>query len=168
MLNSFKDKLLSTQLNSKLSISEELDFIREEIKRLVKEKFSSSFKIYIFDSGSCNGCELELQLLFSPLYNLSEYGIRLVYDPSKADALIITGLMTENIYAELMEIIKEFKVLPQIILLGDCPLSKSVFQESSTVRGEVVKIFPKAFPIGGCPPEPLTILDGFLKFLEKM
>jgi len=168
MLNSFKDKLLYTQLNSQLSISKELETIRGEIKRLVKEKFSSPFKVYIFDSGSCNGCELELQLLFSPLYNLSEYGINLVYDLSKADALIITGLMSENIYVELTKLTQELKVLPKIILLGDCPLNKAVFQESSTIRGEVIKIYPKAFPIGGCPPEPLNILDGFLKFLEKM
>ena len=168
MLNSFRDKLLSTQVTPKLSISEELDAIREEIKCLVKEKFSSSFKVYIFDSGSCNGCELELQLLFSPLYNLSEYGIRLVYDLSKADALIITGLMTENIYVELKELTREVKVSPKIILLGDCPLNKAVFQESSSVKGEILESFPKAFPIEGCPPEPLTILDGFLKFLKKI
>jgi len=168
MLNSFKDKLLSTQLNSKLSISEELDFIREEIKRLVKEKFSSSFKIYIFDSGSCNGCELELQLLFSPLYNLSEYGIRLVYDPSKADALIITGLMTENMYAELNALSKQFKMPKDVILVGDCPLQATAFQDSFALKGEVVKLFPDAFEIKGCPPEPLLLLDGLYRFLEKL
>jgi len=164
MLNLSKDSFPTT----KVTLSETALFIRKLIKDLVKERFSSSFKIYILDSGSCNGCELELQLLFSPLYDLSSYGVSVVYDITKADALLVTGLMTENMYAELNALSKQFKMPQEVILVGDCPLQATAFQESFALKGEVTKLFPNAFEIKGCPPEPLLLLDGLYRFLEKL
>jgi len=164
MLNLSKDSFPTATV----TLSETALFIRELIKDLVKERFSSSFKIYILDSGSCNGCELELQLLFSPLYDLSSYGITVVYDIAKADALLVTGLMTENMYAELKDLSKELKIPQEVILVGDCPLGTTAFQDSFALKGEVIKLFPNAFEIKGCPPEPLLLLDGLYRFLEKL
>jgi len=166
MLNLFKGKF--PLANTKEDISEYAFAILGLIKNLVKEKFSSSFKLYIFDSGSCNGCELELQLLFSPLYNLSSCGITVVYDISQADALLITGLMTKNMYVELDILSKEFKIPKEVILIGDCPLSATAFQDSFALKGKVVTLFPNAFHIGGCPPEPLILLDGLYEILKKL
>jgi len=111
---------------------------------------------------------LELQLLFSPLYDLSSYGITVVYDIAKADALLVTGLMTENMYAELKDLSKELKIPQEVILVGDCPLGTTAFQDSFALKGEVIKLFPNAFEIKGCPPEPLLLLDGLYRFLEKL
>ena len=168
MLNLFKEKLSLTQLNSQIAISDEASAILKLIKRLVERKCSSSLKLYVVDSGSCNGCELELQLLFSPLYDLSSHGVTVVYDITKADALLITGLMTENMYSELNYLSREFQLPHEVILVGDCPIGTTLFQDTFALKGEVLKLFPRAFHIGGCPPTPLVLLDGFHKFLEKI
>jgi Ni,Fe-hydrogenase III small subunit len=168
MFNLFKDKFRPRKFNNKLLISEQDEAVRSLIKDLIKEKFSSSFKLYILDSGSCNGCELELQLLFSPLYDLSSYGIEVVYDVSKADVLLITGLMTENMYVELEIIYERLREPKEVILIGDCPVSTSVFPDTFALKDKVSNLFPKAFHIGGCPPTPLGLLEGLSIYLGKL
>ena len=167
MFNLFKEEFPPSKAKDKLAISEEAFAIRALIKDLVREKFSSSLKLYVFDSGSCNGCELELQLLFSPLYNLSSYGVEVSYDASEADILLITGLMTENMYAPLELVSEKLKEPKTIITIGDCTVSTSVFPNSFALKEKVENLFPKAFHIGACPPEPLVLLQGLHEYLKK-
>ena len=168
MFNLFKDEFPFAKSKTKLAISKDAFAIREQVKDLVKEKFNSSFKLYIFDSGSCNGCELELQLLFSPLYNLSAYGIEVIYDAEKADVLLITGLMTENMYVELLSVSKQLKKPKEIIMIGDCPVYATAFRDTFALKDKVNNLFPNAFYIGGCPPEPLVLLEGLHEYLKKL
>lgn len=168
MFNLFKDEFTALKSHDRVSISEATVVTRDAIKDLVEEKFSSSLKLYIFDSGSCNGCELELQLLFSPLYDLSSYGIEVSYNISEADVLLITGLMTENMYVELELIYEKLKKPKEIIMIGDCPVYTTAFRDTFALKDKVNKLFPKAFHIGGCPPEPLVLLDGFHEYLKKL
>jgi Ni,Fe-hydrogenase III small subunit len=167
MFNLFKDEFPLGKRNDKELISEASFAVRALIKDLVREKFASSLKLYIFDSGSCNGCELELQLLFSPLYDLSSYGIEVVYDILAADALLITGLMTENMYAEFERVYAQLKEPKEIITIGDCPAYSTVFKDTFALKSKVNELFPKAFHIAGCPPEPLVLLQGLHEYLKK-
>ena len=166
MLTLFKDEFKLAKEISKPSISEEALIVCDLIKDLLREKFSSSFKLYIFDSGSCNGCELELQLLFSPLYDLSSYGIEVTYDVSEADVLLITGLMTENMYGSLEVLYKELKEPKKIITIGDCPVYGNAFQKTFVEKDKVDNLFSNTFSIGGCPPEPLVLLQGLHEYLK--
>ena len=168
MFNFFKDEFRLNKLNKKSLISQKALTVCTLIKSLVKEKFSSNLKIYIFDSGSCNGCELELQLLFSPLYDLSSYGIDVTYDASNADILLITGLMTENMYVYLKVIYGELKEPKEIIMIGDCPVYTTAFRDTFALKDKVNNLFPRAFYIGGCPPEPLVLLEGLHEYLKKL
>jgi hypothetical protein len=43
------------------------------------------------DAGSCNGCELEINALNNPYYNLEGLGIKFVASPRHADLLLVTG-----------------------------------------------------------------------------
>ena len=167
MFNLFKDKFSLSKDNTKPIISDEAFAIRFLLKALIQEKFSSSLKLYIFDSGSCNGCELELQILFSPLYDLASYGLNVVYDISEADVLLITGLMTENMYVELEDIYTKLKEPKEIIMIGDCPLQTVAFRDTFALKDKVSNLFPKAFHVPACPPEPLVILEGFYEYLKR-
>ena len=168
MFNLFKDTFPLAHEKNKPVISEASFAIRKFIKKLVTEKFSSSLKIYIFDAGSCNGCELELQLLFSPLYDLSSYGVKVSYDASEADILLITGLMTENMYAKFELVYAQLKEPKNLILIGDCPVYATAFQDTFALKGKTNTLFSKAFHIGGCPPEPLVLLEGLHNCLNKI
>ena len=47
-------------------------------------------------AGSCNGCELEIQALNNPYYNLEGVGIKFVASPRRADLLLVTGPVSVN------------------------------------------------------------------------
>jgi len=158
-----------------LDISDEQIFKDGELRRLdrllkeqIEAKFSSKLNLFIVDSGSCSGCELELQTLFTPLYNISKNGIEVVYNIKEADILVITGLMTENMYGEVVKLYEALKEPKYVILLGDCPLLRGVFQDNFSLKRPVDIPFNAFHPIMGCPPEPKIILTELLKYLKKL
>ena len=158
-----------------LEVSDEKDFKDGELKRLdrllkeqIETKFSSKLNLFIVDSGSCSGCELELQALFTPLYNIAKNGIEVVYDIKEADILVITGLMTENMYGEIVKLYDELKEPKYVILLGDCPLLRGAFQDNFSLKRPVEIPFNSFHTITGCPPEPKIILTELLKYLKKL
>ncbi len=165
MFGLFREHFIIRESTNKFKLSPELSTLLSLIESLVKEKFSSSLKLYIFDSGSCNGCELELQLLFSPVYDLSSCGVEVTYNISKADILIVVGLITENLYVEFMDLIKELREPKKVILLGDCPINRAVFLKSYALRDKVV--LENTFQIPSCPPEPKVILEALYESLKR-
>src|SRR6516225_7915594 len=48
------------------------------------------------DAGSCNACELEIQALANPYYNIEGLGIRFVASPRHADMLLVTGPVSKH------------------------------------------------------------------------
>lgn len=158
-----------------LDVSDEKSFKDGELRRLdrllkkeIELKFSSKLNIFIVDSGSCSGCEMEFQTLFSPLYNISKNGIKVVHDIKKADILLITGLMTENMYGEVARLYEELSEPKNVILLGDCPLMRSSFQDNFALKRPIEIPFKSFHPIVGCPPEPKIILTELLRYLKKV
>ncbi|CAA6802728.1 MAG: Formate hydrogenlyase subunit 7 [uncultured Sulfurovum sp.] len=167
MFNFFKDEFVLANISEQELISEEVLHLKALIKDLICEKFSSSLTLCILDSGSCNGCELELQMLFSPLYDLASCGIQVGYDSSKADMVLLTGLLTENMSAELEDVYKTLREPKWMIMLGDCPISFSPFHKTFALKEREKNHFERAFHIGGCPPSPLVLLQGLHEFLKK-
>ena len=73
--------------------------LRVTIGRLqaaVLERFHGSLAIRHVDAGSCNGCELEINQLNCPYYNLEGLGIKFVASPRHADMLLVTGPVSRN------------------------------------------------------------------------
>ena len=168
MFKLFKTKSFNTDLHKKPFKDGELKRLDRELKEQIKEKFSSSLKLYILDTGSCNGCELEIQALFNPLYDISKIGIEVTYDIAKADILFITGLLTENMYLEAEQIYKKLKEPKRVITVGDCPLFHAPFRETFALRGHVNLYFESEINIVGCPPEPRALLRVLLKYLKGL
>ncbi|CAA6820146.1 MAG: Formate hydrogenlyase subunit 7 [uncultured Sulfurovum sp.] len=168
MFSFFKDEFPLAKSNDKLSISSDAVHIRALIKDLIDEKFSAPLKVYILDSGSCNGCELELQVLFSPIYDLPTFGVEVSYESEEADVLLVTGLITENMYGELQSVYKKLKEPKRIILIGDCPISAAPFKNTFALKDDMENFFSTAFKIPACPPEPLVLLEGLHEFLKRV
>ena len=55
--------------------------------RRILDVLGRALCIRAIDAGSCNGCELEIQALNNPLYNIEGLGIRFVASPRHADLL---------------------------------------------------------------------------------
>ncbi len=167
MYKLFQDKVPFVLSNEKRFKDKELRRLDRLIKKQIKEKFASELNLYIVDSASCSACELELQTLFNPLYNISKSGVKVVYEIEKADILIITGLISENMYKELLELYQHLKTPKRVIFLGDCPLFKAPFQDTFALRRPLEFHFSSAYTISGCPPEPKKILNELLHYLKE-
>src|SRR5215216_72858 len=62
----------------------------------VLARFRGALAIRHVDAGSCNGCELEINALNNPYYNLEGLGIRFVASPRHADMLLVTGPVSRH------------------------------------------------------------------------
>jgi Ni,Fe-hydrogenase III small subunit len=110
------------------------------------------------DAGSCNGCELEIQALNNPIYNLEGLGIRFVASPRHADLLLVTGPVSRHMEVALRRTYEATPDPKLVVALGDCGCTGGIFGESYASRGRV--------SVPGCPPSPTRILQGILTALS--
>jgi Ni,Fe-hydrogenase III small subunit len=115
------------------------------------------------DAGSCNGCELEIQALHNPYYNLEGAGIQFVASPRHADLLLVTGPVSVNMEEALRRTYDAMPGPKLVIAVGDCGACGGIFGASYASRGGVANILPVNNTVTGCPPTPTAILRGILQ-----
>lgn len=115
------------------------------------------------DAGSCNGCELEIQALDNPYYNLEGQGIRFVASPRHADLLLVTGPVSVNMEEALRRTYDAVPEPKMVVAVGDCGACGGIFGRSYASRGAVANVIPVDYTIPGCPPDPIAILRGILQ-----
>ena len=119
------------------------------------------------DAGSCNGCELEINALGNPYYNLEGLGIKFVASRRHADMLLVTGPVSRNMETALK---RTYDATPEpklVVAVGDCGCDGGLFGESYASCGRVANVIPVDEVIPGCPPPPLAILRGILKAVRR-
>jgi len=120
------------------------------------------------DAGSCNGCELEISGLTSPVYDSERFGVHFVASPRHADLLLVTGPVTRNMEVPLR---KTYEATPDpklVVAVGDCARTCGVFRGSYAIAGSVDQVVPVDVFVAGCPPEPADILRGILAALDRL
>lgn len=133
-----------------------------------KKIFGRSLKLREVCAGSCGGCDAEIQAMGNVVFDLSRFGIQFVASPRHADGLMITGPVTKNMELALK---KTYEAVPHpkiVIAVGACAISGGPFAGGSEVRNGVDSVIPVDLYIPGCPPHPLTILDGLLRILDRL
>ena len=114
------------------------------------------------DAGSCNGCELEIQALANPYYNLEGLGIRFVASPRHADVLLVTGPVSKHMAIALK---RTYDATPEpklVVAVGDCGCTGGIFGQSYATLSGVASVIPVDVAIPGCPPPPRALLQGIL------
>jgi len=114
------------------------------------------------DTGSCNGCELEINALGNPYYNLEGLGIKFVASPRHADLLLVTGPVSRNMETALK---RTYDATPEpklVVAVGDCGCNGGLFGESYASSGKISNVIPVDVAVPGCPPTPTAILQGIL------
>jgi len=114
------------------------------------------------DAGSCNGCELEINSLNNPYYNLEGLGIKFVASPRHADLLLVTGPVSRHMETALK---RTYDATPEpklVVAIGDCGCTGGIFGESYASCGRVSNVIPVDVAVPGCPPTPLAIMQGIL------
>jgi Ni,Fe-hydrogenase III small subunit len=136
----------------------------KEMRRL----FGRSLRLREVCAGSCNGCELELQALSNVVFDLARFGIQFVASPRHADGLVVTGPVTENMRAALLDTYAAVPAPKIVIAVGACAISGGPFRGSPEVHDGVEGILPVDLYVPGCPPHPITLLDGMLRLLGRI
>src|SRR2546423_1528213 len=134
----------------------------------VRQRLGRSLSIREVDAGSCNGCELEINALNNPFYDIERFGIRFVASPRHADVLLVTGPVTKNMREALK---RTYDAVPNpkwVVSAGDCGRDGGCFAGSYAVVGGVSEVVPVAPHIPGCPPSPTDILKGLLALLKHV
>jgi len=119
-------------------------------------------------AGSCNACDLDTNVLNTVGWDLSRFGIQFVASPRHADGLVVTGAISRNMHHALME---TYEAVPKpriVIAVGACAISGGPFRGSPDVMDGVDGILPVDLYLPGCPPHPLTILDGLLRLIGRI
>ncbi len=114
------------------------------------------------DAGSCNGCELEIQSLSNPYYNLEGCNIRFVASPRHADLLLVTGPVVKNMEAALKRVYAAAPDPKLVVALGDCGCTGGILGECPASLGRVSNVIPVDVAVPGCPPSPVRILQGIV------
>lgn len=136
--------------------------IRESLRAEILKIIGRALAIRHVDAGSCNGCELEIQALNNPYYNLEGLGIRFVASPRHADMLLVTGPVSRNMESALRRVYDATPEPKLVVAAGDCGRDGGVFCPSYAIVGGVSKVIPVDVVIPGCPPSPTQLLQGIL------
>ncbi len=121
-----------------------------------------------FNSGSCNGCDIEILATLTPRYDVERFGIKLQGSPRHADVLIATGPVTLQARDRLVRIYEQMPDPKFVIAVGSCALSGGVFDGCYNVVGDLSKVIPVNVFIPGCPPRPEAIIYGVVQLLESL
>lgn len=146
------------------------DEVRVEIGRIQREILDilgKALAIRVVDAGSCNGCELEMQALGNPYYNIEGLGIRFVASPRHADMLLVSGPVSRHMAHALLQ---AWEATPQprlVVAVGDCGHDGGIFGCNHASLGGVSRVIPVDVEVPGCPPTPLRILRGILAAVRR-
>lgn len=156
------------------SAREDLVLGREgpKLARALDEKtrrlFGRSLKLRQVSAGGCNGCEAELVATGNIIFDLGRFGVQFVASPRHADGIVVTGPPSKNMRYALEETYAAVPAPKIVIAVGACAISGGPFFDSDQVHSGAGSILPVDLFIPGCPPHPLTILDGMLRLLGKL
>jgi len=139
----------------------------ERIHQDILEILGQALAIREVDAGSCNGCELEINAMGNPYYNLEGLGIRFVASPRHADMLLVTGPVSRNME---MALRRTYDAMPEprlVVAVGDCGCTGGIFGESYATCGAVANVVPVDAMVPGCPPPPIEIMRAILSAVRR-
>lgn len=132
--------------------------------------FGRSLRLRQVSAGGCSGCEAELNASGNVQFDLGRFGIQFVASPRHADGIVVTGPVSGHMRAALRATWDATPAPRLVIAVGACAISGGLFAGSDRCAGgaEAALGVPVDLFIPGCPPHPVTVLDGLLRLLGRV
>ncbi|MBN1584022.1 MAG: NADH-quinone oxidoreductase subunit B family protein [Anaerolineae bacterium] len=121
-----------------------------------------------FNSGGCNGCDIEILDLLTPRYDVERLGVLKAASPRHADILLCTGPVTRQSKDRLVRIYEQMPCPKWVVAIGSCSCSGGVFQGAINVLGGIDQTLPVDMYIPGCPCRPEAMIDGLVQLLGQI
>ncbi|MHC1790322.1 NADH-quinone oxidoreductase subunit B family protein [Solidesulfovibrio sp.] len=128
--------------------------------------FARSLRLRQICAGGCNACEADINVLTTIVFDLGRFGIDFVASPRHADGVAITGPVTRNMLPATLATHAAVPDPRVVVAIGTCAISGGLFAGSPETTGGATPHLPVDLFIPGCPPHPLTILDGLLRLVD--
>ncbi|MFA4874112.1 MAG: 4Fe-4S dicluster domain-containing protein [bacterium] len=140
----------------------------EAMGRAMARIFGRSLKLREVSAGGCNACEADVNVLSTLAYDMGRFGIQFVASPRHADGILVTGPVTQNMRLALEKTYAAVPAPKIVIASGACAISGGPYIGHSEQCDGVLSLLPVDLFIPGCPPHPLTTLDGLLRLLGRI
>ena len=167
-----RDFRLAARTRYDLVVKDEVPRLAAALDARMRRLFGRSLKLRQVSAGGCGGCEAELNAAGNVQFDLSRFGIQFVASPRHADGVVVTGPVTRAMRSALLETGEATPAPRLLIAVGACAISGGPVADGGEVcRGAVQGAFPGVpvdLFIPGCPPHPLTVLDGLLRLLGRV
>jgi len=132
------------------------------------KSFKKSLWVFHCNSGSCNGCDIEIIAALCPRYDVERFGIKLVGTPRHADVLLVTGPVTRQQAERVKRVYEQIPNPKVVIAIGNCGNTGDVFYESYNLVGPLQEVLPVDIHVIGCPPRPENIIHAVAKAWTKL
>lgn len=162
------DYRMATRRRDDLVLEGEGMRLAEALETKSRRLFGRSLKLRQVCAGGCNACEADLNVLSTVVFDLGRFGIQFVASPRHADGIVITGPVTENMRAALLDSYEAIPAPKIVIAIGACAISGGPYIDNPEVHNGCGQFLPVDLYVPGCPPHPLTILDGLLRLLGRL
>ena len=134
----------------------------------LKKLFGRSLKLRQVSAAGCNACEADTNVLNTVGWDLSRFGIQFVASPRHADGLLVTGPVSQNMALALKKTYDAVSDPRIVIAVGACAISGGPYIGHGQASNGADAIVPVDLYVPGCPPHPLTILDGLLRLIGRI
>ncbi len=121
-----------------------------------------------FNSGACNGCDIEILASLTPRFDLERFGVLLKGTPRHADVLVCSGPVTRQTKDRLIRIYEQMPEPKFVVAVGTCACSGGVFDGCYNILGGINSAIPVSAYIPGCAASPEAIIDGVAKLLGSL